>query len=43
MENVQILQDLQEGIVDLTVMSHDGRYTFGTRTDACVMDLLDCL
>ena len=38
MENVQILQDLQEGIVDLTVKSQNGRYTF----DVCVMDLLDC-
>jgi hypothetical protein len=42
MENVQILQDLQEGIVDLTVKSQNGRYTFDTNTDVCVMDLLDC-
>jgi hypothetical protein len=42
MENVQIFQDLQEGIADLTVKSQNGRYTFDTRTDVCVMDLLDC-
>ena len=42
MENVQIFQKLQEGIVDLTVKSQNGRYTFDTRTDASVMDLLDC-
>jgi hypothetical protein len=42
MENVEILQDLQEGIVDLTVKSQNGRYAFDTRTDVCVMDLLDC-
>jgi hypothetical protein len=33
---------VQEGIVDLTVKSQNGRYTFDTRTDVCVMDLLDC-
>jgi hypothetical protein len=33
MENVEILQDLQEGIVDLTVKSQNGRYTFDPRTD----------
>jgi hypothetical protein len=42
MENVEILQDLQEGIVDLTVKSQNGRYAFDTRTDVCVVDLLDC-
>jgi hypothetical protein len=41
MENVQIFQELQEGIVDLTVKSQNGRYIFDTRTDASVMDLLD--
>lgn len=36
------LEDLQVGVIDLTQESQNGRYTFDTRTDLCIMDLLDC-